>query len=48
MAYDILVNGADVSTMAVKSAPEVTKTYNAANCETLNVDIPDGYEAIEG
>lgn len=46
MAYDILVNGADVSTMAVKSAPEVTKKYNAANCETLNVDIPDGYEAI--
>ena len=48
MAYDILVNGADISTMAVKSAPEVVKKYNAANCETLNVDIPEGYEAIEG
>ena len=46
MAYDILVNGADVSTMPVKSAPEVTKKYNAANCEALGVTVPEGYEAI--
>lgn len=45
MAYDILVNGADVSTMAVKSAPEVVKKYNAANCEALGITVPEGYEA---
>jgi putative ABC transport system substrate-binding protein len=48
MAYEILVNGADVSTMAVEYAPTVTKEYNAANCETLNITVPDDYVAIEG
>jgi putative ABC transport system substrate-binding protein len=47
MAYEILVNGADVSTMAIKSAPDVVKEYNAANCEALGITIPDGYTAIE-
>lgn len=47
MAYDILVNGEDVSNMAVKYAPKVTKKYNKANCEQLNITVPDGYEAIE-
>lgn len=46
MAYDILVNGADVTTMPVQSAPEVTKKYNAANCQALNITVPDDYEAI--
>lgn len=46
MAYDILVNGADVSTMDVKYAPQVTKEYNASICETLGVEIPDDYVAI--
>lgn len=46
MAYDILVNGADVKTMEVKYAPNVTKEYNAANCEALGITIPDGYTAI--
>ncbi len=46
MAYDILVNGADVSTMEIKYAPEVTKKYNTAICEALGVTIPEGYEAI--
>ena len=46
MAYDILVNGADVSTMPVKFAPEVTKKYNAANCQALNITVPGDYEAI--
>ncbi len=48
MAYDILVNGADVSTMPVKFAPKVVKKYNPANCEALNITVPDDYEAIEG
>jgi putative ABC transport system substrate-binding protein len=48
MAYEILVNGADVSTMAVQYAPQVTKEYNAANCEALNITVPEDYVAIEG
>lgn len=47
MAYDILADGADVSTMKIESAPQVTKMYNAAVCEELGIEIPDGYEAIE-
>lgn len=47
MAYEILVNGADVSTMPVAFAANVTKKYNAANCETLNITIPEDFVAIE-
>lgn len=46
MAYEILVNGKDISTMPVEFAPQVTKKYNAAICEELGITIPDGYEAI--
>ena len=46
MAYRILVEGEDISTMPVEFAKTVTKKYNAANCETLGITIPDGYEAI--
>ena len=47
MAYEILVNGADVATMAVRFAPNVTKEYNAELCELLGVKIPEGYTAIQ-
>ena len=47
MAYEILVNGADITQMAVEYAPTVTKEYNAANCEALGITIPDDYTAIE-
>ena len=47
MAYDVLVNGADISTMPVQYAPEVYKKYNVSNCEALNVTVPDDYEPIE-
>lgn len=47
MAYEILANGADVSTMAVEYAPEVTLKYNASICEQLGVTPPDTYIAIE-
>lgn len=47
MAYDILVNGADVTTMPVEFAPQVTKKYVASRCEELNVTVPEGYEAID-
>ena len=46
MAAEILADGADVSTMPVAFAPNVTKKYNAANCEALGITPPDGYEAI--
>ena len=46
MAYDILVNGADISTMPIEFAPEVTKKYNAANCEALNLTMPEDYVPI--
>ena len=47
MAYEILANGADISTMEVETAPKVTKMYNAEICEELGITIPDDYEAIE-
>ena len=47
MAYEILVNGADVSTMEVQYAADVTKEYNAEIAETLGIEIPDDYVAIE-
>ena len=46
MAYEILVNGADVATMAIRFAPNVTKKYNAELCEILKVAIPEDYVAI--
>ena len=46
MAYKILVEGQDVTTTAVETAKNVTKKYNAANCEMLNITVPDDYEAI--
>ena len=46
MAAKILTEGADVSTMPVEFAKNVTKKYNTANCETLGITVPDGYEAI--
>ena len=47
MAYDILVNGADISTMPIEFAPQFVKKYNAENCKTLGIEIPEGYEALE-
>ena len=47
MAYEVLVNGADVATMEVRFAPNVVKEYNAEMCELLGVEIPEGYVAIQ-
>ncbi len=46
MAYEILVNGADVSTMPVAFAPAFTKEYNKELCELLGITVPDDYKAI--
>lgn len=46
MAYEVLVNGADVSTMDVQFAPNVTYEYVAERCEALNITVPEDYTAI--
>ena len=46
MAAKILADGADVSAMPVEFAPNVTKKYNAANCEALGITSPSDYVAI--
>lgn len=46
MAYDVLVNGADVSTMEVKTAPKFTKEYLPERADALGITVPDGYEEI--
>lgn len=47
MAYEILAEGADISTMEIETAPQVTKMYNPTICEELGITVPDDYEAIE-
>ena len=47
MAYEVLVNGADISTMEISYAPNVTKEYNPEICEALGITVPEGYTAIE-
>jgi putative ABC transport system substrate-binding protein len=46
MAAKVLTGEADISTMAVQYAPEVTKMYNAANCDALGITPPAGYEPL--
>ena len=46
MAAKILADGADVSAMPVEFAPNVTKKYNAANCEALGITQPSDYVAV--
>ena len=47
MAYEILAEGADITTMDVRNAPNVTKKYNAKICEELGITVPDDYVAIQ-
>ncbi|MBQ7153317.1 MAG: ABC transporter substrate-binding protein [Clostridia bacterium] len=46
MAAKILKGEAKISEMPIEYAPQVTKKYNKANCEALNVTIPEGYIEI--
>jgi len=46
MAYEVLVNGADVSTMPIRFAQTFSKQYNPELCALLGVEIPEGFEAI--
>ncbi|MDE6699890.1 MAG: ABC transporter substrate-binding protein [Acetatifactor sp.] len=47
MAYEILESGADISTMDVRFAPNVTKKYNAKICAELGLTVPADYVAID-
>ena len=47
LAYEVLTGGADVTSMAIRFAPNVTKEYNRELCDLLGVVIPEGYTAIE-
>ncbi|HWP51588.1 MAG TPA: ABC transporter substrate-binding protein, partial [Clostridia bacterium] len=47
MAYDILVNGADISKMEVKYASDTTYKYMPDRTAKLGVKIPESYSAIE-
>ena len=47
MAYEILVNGADIKTMEVKYADKFEKKYNKEICEALGITVPSDYVAIE-
>ena len=46
MAYDILVNDADITTMKVETAANVTKKFVESRCTELNVTVPEDYEAV--
>ena len=46
MAYEILVNGADIKTMDIKYAETTAKKYNAEICEALGITVPTEYVAI--
>ncbi len=47
MAYDILVNGADVSTMPICYSTDPVKKYNAEFADAIGFTMPDGFTAIE-
>ncbi len=46
MAYDILVNGADISAMPIGYAASPEKKYNADYAEAIGFEMPEGYMAI--
>ncbi len=47
MAYEILVNGADVSTMKIKYDASPVKEYVPSRCEKFGIKVPSSYKAIE-
>ena len=47
MAVQVLTGEADISAMPIEYAPQVTKKYNAANCDALGVTVPDDYVVME-
>ncbi len=46
MAYDILVNGADPSSMEIKYADDLTKKYVKERADKLGITVPEDYEEL--
>ena len=46
MAYEVLVEGKDVSTMPIRMVPSFTQVYNAELCRYLGVNIPPQWQAL--
>lgn len=46
MAYDVLVNGKDISTMPVQFSSSFRRVYNPEMCALLNVQVPEGYQPV--
>ena len=46
LAAQILKGETDISTLPIQYL-EPLKVYNAANCETLGVTVPEGYSPVE-
>lgn len=46
MAYEILVNGADISTMPIGYSANPVKKYNVDVAEAIGFEMPEAYEAI--
>lgn len=47
MAYEVLVDGKDITTMEIETAAEVTKMYNKDICDELGIKVPEDYQVIE-
>ena len=47
MAYDIVVNGADIANMDICYAPNPVKLYNADICAQLGLTMPADYQPIQ-
>lgn len=45
-AYEILANGADVSTMPIGYSENPVKKYNAEYAEAIGFEMPEGFDAI--
>lgn len=46
MAYKVLVEGADISTLEIGYADKVTKEYNKELCDLLGIEVPSDYTEI--
>ena len=46
MAYEILLEGAEVSEMEIQYAPVFTKMYNPEICQALNISVPEDFVAV--
>ena len=47
MAYEILVEGADITTMEIRYSEKAVKEYNPAFAEAIGFTVPEGYAAYE-